>query len=144
MYRVCRVPGEHHRDELLFLHDVSFEGLAPDPDFKRGDWWLATKQRADGREELAAFAGMVPSRSFTGGGYLIRAGVHPQHRGHALQRRLLQVREARARKLGYVALVTDTTNNIPSANNLIAAGFRLFQPVDPWAFNHSLYWKKDL
>jgi GNAT superfamily N-acetyltransferase len=144
MYRVRLVSGDHHRDELRFLHDVAFEGSAPEPDFKIGDWWLATSTWADGSEELAAFAALAPSYSTPGAGYLKRVGVHPLHRGHGLQRRLLRVREARARKLGYSALVTDTTSNIPSANNLIAAGFRLFQPKDPWAFEHSLYWKKDL
>ena len=42
------------------------------------------------------------------------------------------------------ATVTDTTDNISSANNLIRAGYRLFEPPWRWAFQNSLYWTKVL
>jgi phage terminase large subunit len=32
--------------------------------------------------------------------------------------------------------------NVASANNFIRAGYRLYQPKSPWAWPHSLYWRK--
>jgi hypothetical protein len=43
----------------------------------RGHWWLVHYGG-----ELVAFAGMVPLEPFAGVGYLKRAYVLPQHRGH--------------------------------------------------------------
>ena len=34
--------------------------------------------------------------------------------------------------------------NCVSANNFIRAGYRLFEPQVPWAWAHSLYWRKQL
>jgi GNAT superfamily N-acetyltransferase len=110
--------------------------------FDEGHWWLATRRMANGQDELAGFAGMVPSLSTEHALYLNRSGVHPAHRGRGLQRRLLRAREALAKRLGYRALVSDTTDNIHSANNLIAAGFKLFTPERPWFTAHTLYWIK--
>jgi phage terminase large subunit len=36
----------------------------------------------------------------------------------------------------------DTTDNIASANNFIRAGYRLYRPDFPWAWPHTLYWRK--
>jgi hypothetical protein len=41
-------------------------------------------------------------------------------------------------------MVSDTTDNVPSANNFIAADWKLFEPEFPWAFSNTLYWRKDL
>jgi hypothetical protein len=49
-----------------------------------------------------------------------------------------------AKKLGWNWLITDTHDNAPSSNNLIATGFRLYNPTCPWAFKDSLYWRKRL
>jgi len=143
-YTIRMAKGEADRAKLRYLHDLTFGDCAPVPDFQEGDWWLVTCPVDGGGREAAAFAGMVPSYSTETAGYLSRVGVHPSHRGHGLQRRLIRVREQRARQLGYAALVSDTTDNIPSANNLIAAGFRLFQPEHPWFTEHTLYWIKHL
>jgi len=125
-------------DTLNELHAACFLDSAIRVPYDYGYWWIA--YRCD---EPAGFAGIVPSSIGLGVGYLKRAGVLPWHRGNGLQRRLLKVREAKARKLGWSRIITDTTDNVPSANNLIAAGYRLFQPR-PWAFKHSLYWTKEL
>jgi phage terminase large subunit len=37
---------------------------------------------------------------------------------------------------------SDTTANVASANNFIRAGYRLFEPQDPWGWPHTLYWRK--
>ena len=49
---------------------------------------------------------------------------------------------AKAKRLGMNWLITDTTDNPPSANSLIACGFKLFEPSKPWANKQSLYWRK--
>ena len=77
-------------------------------------------------------------------GYLKRAGVRLPHRGQGLQRRFVRVREAQARREGFSALVTDTSDNPSSANNLIACGYRIYRPDEPWGFPHTIYWFKDL
>jgi phage terminase large subunit len=37
---------------------------------------------------------------------------------------------------------SDTTDNLASANNFIRAGYRLYQPQNPWAWPNTLYWRK--
>lgn len=102
-------------------------------------WWLAYCEG-----EPVAFAGMVPSRLYKNAGYLKRAGVVPEHRGKGLQLRFFRAREAKARKIGWDMLISESTDTIWSANNFIRAGFLLFEPKERWAFENSLYWKKDL
>ena len=78
----------------------------------------------------------------------VQIDILPEHRGNGLQRRLLKVRERKARQLGWTSVITDTTDNVPSANNLIKAGYRLFEPESVgamnWAFKSSLFWRKGL
>ena len=33
---------------------------------------------------------------------------------------------------------------VHSANNFIRAGYRLFTPLNPWAWSNTLYWRKDV
>lgn len=63
---------------------------------------------------------------------------------NGLQRRLMRVIEAKGRRIGWDSIVSDTTDNPVSANNFIRAGYRLFEPQVPWAWAHSLYWRKNL
>jgi hypothetical protein len=77
--------------------------------------------------------------------FMCRAGVRAWARGNALQRRLLRVREAKARQLGMERSVTYTTRwNIPSGNNLIRAGYRVYWPADDWGGSSAVYWYKEL
>ena len=62
--------------------------------------------------------------------------------GHGLQLRLMRALESRARHNGWSAVVSDTTDNLVSANNFIRAGYRLYQPPTPWAWGNTLYWRK--
>ena len=73
--------------------------------------------------------------------YMCRAGVVKAHRGQGLQKRLIRQRVKLSKALGMNWVVTDTNYNTPSANNLIATGFTLFEPRDPWGFETALYWK---
>jgi GNAT superfamily N-acetyltransferase len=109
-----------------------------------GYWWLVWPTAY--QEGAVAFAGMRPSLQWDDRGYLCRVGVLPWHRGHGLQRRLLRVREAKARRLGWTSVHTDTTDNIPSSNSLIKAGYTLFRPALRWGphAHGTLYWRKAL
>lgn len=106
-----------------------------------GHWWLV---RDADTKETVAFAGLTPAIYTPLTGYLKRVGVTREARGHGLQKKLLTVRERRARKNGWTTMITDTTDNPPSANSLIRAGYKIFEPTYRWAFSHSIYWKKDL
>jgi GNAT superfamily N-acetyltransferase len=127
--------GEVLRD----LHLSCFGDTAPQIDPPLSLWWLAYH---DGMP--MAFGGMERSKKFADVGYLCRSGVLPGYRGQGLQLRLIRAREAKARKLGWVWMRTDTTGNPASGNTLIRAGYRLFTPETPWAFDHSIYWRKKL
>jgi phage terminase large subunit len=63
---------------------------------------------------------------------------------NALQLRLMRALESRARHNGWCCIVSDTTDNLASANNFIRAGYRLYQPHSPWAWPHTLYWRKSI
>lgn len=67
------------------------------------------------------------------------------HRGRGLQLRMIRVREQHAKKLGWSYVITDTTDNPPSANTLIRAGYKLFKPRHPWGpLDETLYWKRTI
>lgn len=138
MYRIREVDGLEEEDTLAELHGLTFLDQASMPTFEDGHWWLGYRDR-----KPVAFAGLVPSM-FPKAGYFIRVGVIPEHSGHGLQLRFMRVLERRAKANGWGMIVSDTTDNVRSANNFIRAGYRLFEPEVRWAFPHSLYWRKDL
>jgi GNAT superfamily N-acetyltransferase len=112
------------------------------PTAKEGTrWWLVT---ADKHHD-AGYAAMTPSVQWSDAVYLSRAGVMPAYRGHGLQRKLIRVRIAAARRAGFQWAITDTSyDNNSSSNNLIREGFRLFAPSAPWGLFRGLYWMKEL
>jgi GNAT superfamily N-acetyltransferase len=138
-YQIRKIDGrdEENTDMLSDLHRLTFFSGAPIPDFECGDWWLTYQ---DGIS--VAFAGMVPSTHVRKAGYISRVGVLSQNRGHGLQLRLMRVMESWARRCGWSSIVSDTTENLASANNFIRAGFRLYEPQFPWAWPNTLYWRK--
>lgn len=134
--------SEADLEELRELHFFTFTTTAPCPDFDKGAWWFIYPEGKP--DNLIAFAGVVGSSFGPGYAYLKRSGVLKAHRGNGLQRRLIRLREAWARKAGYHTVMTDTRGNTPSSNNLIAAGYRLFDPPSPWGMRGTLYFKKAL
>ena len=102
-----------------------------------GHWWIAYAECG----KPVGFGGVVRSIRFNDTGYLCRAGVLDAFTGHGLQRRLIDVRLRKAKELGWNWVITDTTNNPASANSLINAGFKLYEPSAPWSFKNALYWK---
>jgi GNAT superfamily N-acetyltransferase len=139
MYRIREVDGQDDdvADALAELHRLTFFDTAPVPIFDHGHWWLALHET-----KPVAFAGVIPSTHVCNAGYFCRVGVLRKHGGNQLQRRLMRALEARARVNGWCSVVSDTTDNLPSANNFIGAGYRLYQPQHPWAWPHTLYWRK--
>jgi GNAT superfamily N-acetyltransferase len=141
MYRIREVDGQDDEiaDSLGDLHRLTFFDGARIPQFDHGHWWLAFHEEA-----AVAFAGIVPSTHVANAGYFCRVGVLRKHCGQRLQLRLMRALRTRARRNGWNAIVSDTTDNIFSANNFIRAGYQLFQPQSPWAWPNTLYWRKDV
>jgi hypothetical protein len=139
MYRIREVDGEDEdvADTLTELHGLTFFGSAALPVFNHGHWWIAFHKAAP-----VAFAGVVTSTHVGNAGYFCRVGVLKKHCGQQLQLRLMRALEARARCNGWSSIVSDTTDNVSSANNFIRAGYRLYRPYTPWAWPHTLYWRK--
>jgi GNAT superfamily N-acetyltransferase len=138
-YRIREVDTQDDEiaDTLADLHRLTFFDGAPIPDFDWGYWWLAYHEAIP-----VAFAGVVPSTHVRNSGYICRIGVPKEHCGHRLQLRLMRAMESRARRNGWNCVVSDTTRNIPSANNFIRAGYLMYQPQYPWAFPDTLYRRK--
>ena len=141
MYRIREVDGQDEdvADTLAELHQLTFFDRARIPQFDHGHWWLAF----DGAEPVA-FAGLVASTHVDNAGYFCRVGVLSAHSGRRLQLRLMRALETRARRNGWHSIVSDTTDNVASANNFIRAGSRLYRPEVPWAWPHTLYWQKTM
>jgi GNAT superfamily N-acetyltransferase len=139
IHRIERVIGSDDEiaDTLAELHRLTFFGAASAPKFDQGHWWLAFH-----KTESVAFAGLIPSTHVCNAGYFCRVGVLSEHWGNRLQLRLMRALEARARLIGWRSIVSDTTDNLSSANNFIRAGYRLFEPRHPWAWPRTLYWRK--
>lgn len=147
-FRIREVDGgeDHYKEELTSLHDMTFIDTNLRPEFDSGHWWLVWDADIPSIYKPApvAFCGLVPAVNTPGAGYLKRAGVLPAFRGHGLQGKLIRVRETKARRLGLTTMLTDTKDNPASANSLIRAGYKIFEPAYRWAFQSSIYWKKDL
>lgn len=141
MYRIRIVDADDDEtsETLGDLHRLTFFDGAAMPQFELGTWWLAYHD-----DDAVAFAGVVPSTHARNSGYFCRVGVLQRHRGRGLQLRLMRAVEARGRRLGWDSIVSDTTDNPVSANNFIHAGYWLFEPETPWAWSHTLYWRKPL
>ena len=141
MYRIREVDGDDDEiaDTLADLHRLTFFESATIPEFDQGHWWLAYYGWLP-----VAFAGLVPSTHAHNAGYFCRVGVIRNHCGNGLQLRLIRAMEWRAGRKGWRCIVSDTTDNLISANNFIRAGYRLYRPEYPWGWPNTLYWHKSL
>jgi hypothetical protein len=138
MYRIREIDPMEEDDVIAELHTLTFFNTAPIPDLTVGKWWLAFKNSVP-----IGFASLVPSDRIPRAGYFNRVGVLSSHIG-GLQLRFMRAIECRARRDGMEMVVSDTTDNIRSANNFIKGGWHLFAPAEPWALQRSLYWRKRL
>lgn len=141
IYRICEVDAEDEEvsDTLSDLHRLTFFESAPLPPFDWGHWWLAYHGSVP-----VGFAGLVPSTHVDNAGYFCRVGVTKSHCGNSLQFRFMRALELRARRNGWSSVVSDTTDNVVSANNFIRAGYQLYRPREPWGWLHTLYWRKQI
>lgn len=141
MYRIREVDAHDDEvaDALTELHQLTFFDSASLPEFDLGHWWLVFRDALP-----VGFAGVIPSTYVHDAGYFSRVGVVRRHCGHGLQLRLMRAMEARVRQNGWSCVVSDTTDNIASANNFIRAGYRLYRPPVPWAWPNTLYWWKPI
>jgi hypothetical protein len=141
MYRIRAVDAHDDEiaDSLADLHRLTFFDGASMPELEQGYWWLAFCNA-----DPVAFAGIVASTHAHNAGYFCRVGILKRHFGRGPQLRLMRVLESRARRIGWDAVVSDTTNNLASANNFIRAGYRLYEPPCPWAWSNTLYWRKSI
>ena len=99
-------------------------------------WWLARLGR-----KVVGFAGMLVDGDTA---FLSRAGVIESARGRGIHHAMIRARVSYARSVGCTQVLTYTlASNVNSANNLIAEGFRLWTPAEPWFGDDStvLYWQ---
>ena len=136
---VKRATAARDFEDIDALQRLTLPGDRP-CDVGVGAWWVVRSVRGD----PIAFAGVRRSVRWADCGYLCRSGVDPAWRGLGLQKRLIALRERHAKASGMTWLITDTTKNPASSNSLIARGFRLYDPADPWGGRHTLYWRKRL
>lgn len=140
MIRIKAIDGKQEKSAalLIYLQLSTLEGDIP-LDGSTGYWWVAY----DGALPVG-FAGVTQSVRWCDTGYLCRGGVIRSHRGQGIQRRLIRVRERKAREIGWNWLISDTYQNPASANSLIGCGYRIFKPSQPWSFDGAIYWRKRL
>jgi GNAT superfamily N-acetyltransferase len=140
-YIVKKLEGVIHADTIaaLFAGDGWGDAGTRATTFIGVTWWGAFEKGHE--EDLVGVAGMCHSAIEEGTFYLNRSYVVPEHRGRGLQKKLIMARVARARELGGTAVTSDTYNNPPSTNNLIACGFRAYAPKDPWRGDGTVYWR---
>jgi GNAT superfamily N-acetyltransferase len=102
-------------------------------------WWLCM---VDGK--VAGYCGMSVFKDEKGlCAFLSRSGVLREFRGRGLQKRMIRVREAEARRRCCVYALTYTArSNLASANNLIRCGYSLYEAAYPWGVKGALYFTK--
>lgn len=103
-------------------------------------WWIVWKGR-----EAVGYAGLRPCKNpcNNGVGFLNRVGIVPDHRGNGLQKRLIRVREAAARRIGLTELVTYCVPwNSASINSLVACGYRFYRPHTKYGGAGAIYLRK--
>jgi GNAT superfamily N-acetyltransferase len=126
------------RDQLIRLQKACLPDDEP-ADPNEGQWWLGYS----GGQPIA-FCQLKASTRWLDTAYLARSGVLYLWRGKGLQKRMIRIREREARRLNYTWMVSDTTENPPSANSLARTGYQMFDPATPWGNETSLYWRKRL
>ncbi len=140
MYRLVEIDGTQHAELLHSLNALEPSWpLLTETHIETGWWWVLK----DDHGTLCGFCGMVPNEPYVGVLYLKRAYVSPDHRGHCLQLRMLEAREAKARELGWRQLVAETTSHY-AARNFTRAGFEQVDPEQKWAGADAMYFSKIL
>lgn len=128
--------------ELTVAFDMErriFSGDRPYTDYT-AKWWIVWEG-----EEPVGFCALAPLANEPGGWFLARSGLIKRMRGKRIQRKLVRVREAYVRRSQGTCVITYTSpENMPSANNLIACGYKLYSPFFRWGCSGAIYFKKAL
>jgi len=107
---------------------------------QRNQWWLLRV-----RGEEVGFCAARPASLSPRVCFFSLAGVLPKYRGYRLQVDLIRIRLKWARRNGFSRVITYTsTDNIPSARNLIRCGFTLFEPNFDWVEGRVWHFEKRL
>ncbi len=141
---------------ILSIREVRFEDEAPviismdaalfdavDAPFPGGAgfWWLVYDEYYS---LPIGYANLRRSHKWADCGFLARAGLLPEARGHGVQKRLIRARIAKARRIGWSYLITNTYRNPASVNSLIACGFKAYIPTYKWAGADAQYWRRKI
>ena len=133
---ICRGRTRAHREAVMHLQRTCLPGDAP-VDLGPGHlFWLA-------------YAGPEPVGFvlFADGGtdilILERAGVLDTHAGRGIYKRLLRAAERAMRRPCRLCTYT-SASNYASANGLIGAGWRLYEPSYRWGWPDGFYLTKAL
>lgn len=122
-------------DKVLFSGDTSIN-------LDKCYVWLV---RVEGK--AIGFGAMRPCETAVNKGLVLftRAGVIPVWRGKGVQKRLIRLRAAKAKRLGHeVAIAYVMGMNCASSNSLIGCGFKLYEPADLYAGKQAIYLRKVL
>jgi GNAT superfamily N-acetyltransferase len=94
--------------------------------------------------ELAGYLSAHPINN-RGRWFFSRVGVMPAHRGRGLQRRLMAVMEKHGRASGWKEIVTYTAGgNGWSTRNILASGYRTYEPRSSWVGWEVVHMRKRL
>lgn len=137
--KILKVNSDGRLELLEQMHRELFDAPLPKLDGVEQYWIHLTD---DGK--LIGFCGIRPSAQWQNTGYLLRAGVYPEFRGKGIQKQYIKLRIRYAKKQGWEWLITDARQNPASVNNLIACGFRMYSPSNPWSFKDATYWRRKI
>jgi len=137
-FTVREVQFEDEAPIIIALDSEFFDPVdAPFPGGK-GYWWLARNESGD----VVGYANLRQSHKWSDCGFLARAAVIESARGNRLHQRLIAVRSAKAKRLGWNYLITNTYRNPKSVNTLIRCGFKSYIPAYKWATSDAQYWRR--
>ncbi len=137
-YRIAKIRSKIGFERASALNKLIFGSEYHEGPESGNVIWLAT----DDNGEAVGFASVRPTVDRPEAAFLSRAGVLSGHRRKGLHKRLLKVRETYCEgRFTYIWTYTALWN-LGSANNIIRAGYLLFDPW--WALPDNLYFKKEL
>lgn len=101
------------------------------------EWWVILNDIGN----IIAYCGSIYTEGIC---IYIRAWVRKDHRGKGLQKKLINIRYKAALKHSRTVITYTTSDNYPSANNLISQGFKLYFPEYTYGGSEMLYWIKQI
>ena len=101
------------------------------------EWWVLLNDIGN----IIAYCGSIYTEGIC---IYIRAWVRKDHRGKGLQKKLINIRYKAALKRSNTVITYTTSDNYPSANNLISQGFKLYFPEYAYGGKEMLYWIKQI